>query len=226
MSYRSVKSAQYDTALDSREHDQCDSTLSNDVEVTAENVIGRKKPSFDDSAYGSYSTPAQNIDGFDHARRSFAIENARTTVEAINVLDLVSSKEDKPVSWSSLPRKDQLFILTLARLAEPVVQTSLGAYMFFMLKSFDPELSDANISARAGILTASFTFMQCLTAVIWGTLADKEWMGRKNVLIIGLAGTLVSCLGFGFSRSFYAAVFFRGFGGALNGNVGVMRTVR
>ena len=136
-----------------------------------------------------------------------------------------TEENDKPVSWSALPRKDQLLLLTLARLAEPVVQTSLGAYMFFMLKSFDESLPDSKISSQAGMLAASFTFAQCLTAVFWGRLADKEWMGRKNVLLIGLVGTLLSCIGFGFSKSFLSAAFFRGFGGALNGNVGVMRTM-
>lgn len=33
--------------------------------------------------------------------------------------------EKKPVAWSDLPRKDQLIIITIARLSEPLVQTSL-----------------------------------------------------------------------------------------------------
>jgi MFS family permease len=36
---------------------------------------------------------------------------------------------------------------------------------------------------------------------------------------------VISVLGFGFSKSFYQAMFFRTVGGALNGNVGVMRTM-
>lgn len=76
-----------------------------------------------------------------------------------------------------------------------------------------------------GILAGSFTFAQCLTAVMWGRLADKPWMGRKRVLVIGLIGTFISVLGFGFSKSFLSAILFRSLGGALNGNVGVMRTM-
>lgn len=38
----------------------------------------------------------------------------------------VSQNESKrPVPWSELPRKDQLFIITMARMSEPLVQTSL-----------------------------------------------------------------------------------------------------
>ncbi|KAJ9245303.1 hypothetical protein DTO280E4_3528 [Paecilomyces variotii] len=135
------------------------------------------------------------------------------------------SQTEKPVTWSSLPKKGQLAILTFARLSEPLTQTSLQAYMFYQLRSFDPSLPDSTISSQAGILQGCFTAAQFLTAVFWGRLADSDWMGRKRVLMIGLFGTCVSCLGFGFSRSFIAAAVFRTIGGALNSNVGVMRTM-
>ena len=54
---------------------------------------------------------------------------------------------------------------------------------------------------------------------------DRLAVGRKTVLMIGLMGTMISALGFGFSKSFVTAMIFRSLGGALNGNVGVMRTV-
>ena len=133
--------------------------------------------------------------------------------------------DEKPVTWRSLPKKTQLAILTFARLSEPLTQTSLQAYMFYQLKSFDPSLPDSTISTQAGILQGSFTAAQFLTAVWWGRLADAEWMGRKRILLIGLFGTWISCLGFGFSRSFASAVVFRTMGGFLNSNVGVMRTM-
>jgi hypothetical protein len=50
-------------------------------------------------------------------------------------------------------------------------------------------------------------------------------MGRKRVILIGLLGTAVGTLGFGFSDSFQMAMLWRLVGGALNGNVGVMRTM-
>ncbi|CAG8312116.1 unnamed protein product [Penicillium nalgiovense] len=141
------------------------------------------------------------------------------------VLRPTDGDEEKPVTWSSLPKKGQLAILTLARLSEPLTQTSLQAYMFYQLKSFDPSLPDSKISAQAGILQGSFTAAQFITAVWWGRLADAEWMGRKRVLLIGLMGTCLSCIGFGFSRSFATAMVFRTLGGILNSNVGVMRTL-
>ncbi|KAI1824288.1 MFS general substrate transporter [Xylaria intraflava] len=139
--------------------------------------------------------------------------------------EAVTTDSKQVISWRDLPRKDQLLVLTLARLSEPLTQTSLQAYMFYQLRWFDPTLPDAVISSQAGILHASFTAAQFFTALLWGRVADSKKAGRKTVILIGLLGTLVSCLGFGFSRTFYQALFFRSLGGITNGNVGVMRTM-
>lgn len=135
-----------------------------------------------------------------------------------------NEKEEK-VTWASLPHRRQLIILTLARLSEPLVQTSLQAYMFYQLKSFDESLPDSTIAAQAGLMASSFTGAQFLTAMMWGRVSDSDRGGRKLVLLIGLFGTAISCLGFGFARTFHQAMFFRTLGGALNGNIGVMRTM-
>lgn len=96
--------------------------------------------------------------------------------------------------------------------------------MFYQLKWFDPTLSDATISRQAGVLFASFTAAQLLTAILWGRLADSKRIGRRKVILVGLLGSCLSCLGFGFSTTFRQALMFRTLGGLLNGNVAVMRT--
>ena len=138
---------------------------------------------------------------------------------------LKKPEKEGPVTWMSLPRKDQLAILTLARLAEPLTERGLQAYLFYQLKSLDTSLSDSQISTQGGLLSSSFAAAQFLTAVLWGRAADSPRCGRKMVLIIGLFGTTISCLGIGFAKSFTQAIFFRALGGAVNGNVGVMRTM-
>lgn len=97
--------------------------------------------------------------------------------------------------------------------------------MFYQLKWFDPSLPDATISSQAGILHASFMAAQFVTAMLWGRVADSRSFGRKKVLLIGLLGTSLSCVGFGFSTSFWQALMFRTLGGSTNGNIGVMRTM-
>ena len=150
---------------------------------------------------------------------------ARAALPSIDHVGPVPLPAEKPVTWLSLPRKDQLAVLTLARLSEPLTQTSLGAYVFYQLKSFDPSLPDSIIASQAGILHAAFPGAQFLTAILWGRFADAEYGGRKRAISIGLLGTMVSIIGFGFSHSFAAALFFRCLGGVLNGNIGVMRTM-
>jgi MFS family permease len=125
----------------------------------------------------------------------------------------------------SLPRKDQLLLLFLCRFVDFLQVASLQAYVFYQLKSFsadDDEVSDAEIATQAGILQGCFTGAQVLTAMLWGKAADARWCGRKSVLLVGLGGTAVSCLGYGFAPSFGWAAFWRAFGGGINGTVGIM----
>lgn len=130
-----------------------------------------------------------------------------------------------PVTWLTLPRKSQLVLLGLCRVFDFLQIASLQAYMFYQLKSFDKSLSDSDVSAQAGILQGAFTAAQFATAIPWGRAADAPWGGRKFVLLVGLLGTAVSCLGVAFASSFAEAVFWRSFGGAINGTVGIIRTM-
>jgi hypothetical protein len=118
-------------------------------------------------------------------------------------------KRKQIASWSSLPRKGQLALLVISRLSEPLTQTGLQSYMWYMLKNFDQSLPDSTISSQVGMMQAAFTATQFLTAVAWGRAADSERIGRKMVLMIGLMGTMISALGFGFSKSFATAMVFR-----------------
>ena len=127
-----------------------------------------------------------------------------------------------PVTWMSLPRKDQLAILFVSRFVDFLQVASLQAYVFYQLKHMDDSLSDAHISRQAGLLQGCFTGAQVCTAILWGKAADASWCGRKWVLVIGLGGTAISCLGYGFATTFFWAAFWRVFGGAVNGTVGIM----
>lgn len=180
----------------------------------------------------SYPTsPKRTLDPpFSPNRTSFDSDTETTTLNdrtstRSNDEEEQGSDPEKPSSWASLPKKSQLAILTFARLSEPLSQTSFQAYMFYQLKSFDPSLPDSTISTQTGILQGCFTIAQFFTAVLWGRLADTAFMGRKKVLLIGLLGTCVASVGYGFSKSFVAAAVFRTMAGLLNSNMGVMRTM-
>lgn len=59
--------------------------------------------------------------------------------------------------------------------------------------------------------------------MLWGSISDRY--GRKPIILLGLAGTAVSSLAFGFARNFWIAFAARIVGGLLNGNVAVMQTM-
>ncbi len=54
--------------------------------------------------------------------------------------------------------------------------------------------------ATIGLLMASFSAMQFLFAPLWGSLSDR--IGRRPVLLVGLAGSTVSYLLFGYVTTF------------------------
>ncbi|RLV96527.1 putative membrane protein [Spathaspora sp. JA1] len=117
----------------------------------------------------------------------------------------------------------QMLIICLIRFSEPLAFTSLFPYVYFMIRDFQIAKQEQDISKYSGYLASSFAFCQFLFAVRWGKLSDR--IGRKFILLMGLAGTSISLILFGFSQNYYWALAARSLAGVLNGNVAVLRTV-
>jgi hypothetical protein len=180
---------------------------------TPSQYVGRTRPSLGIAATPS-SLPLRRPSFIDEEEQPHPVDDQSP-----------SKPKQSPVTWMSLPEKGQLAVLTLARLSEPLSERSLSAYMFYQLRWFSPEASEATIASQGGILTAAFAAAQFLTAVWWGRAADSPRIGRKRVLCVGLFGTFLACMGIGFSTNFGFALFCRIMAGFLNGNMGVMRTM-
>ena len=99
---------------------------------------------------------------------------------------------------------------------------SIFPYAYRMVQSFHITNDSSQISIYAGMLITAFAFAEFSTGVVWGRLSDR--FGRKPILIMGLIGTAMSMLLFGFAKSLPAAIIARALGGLLNGNVGVLQT--
>ncbi|TKX20625.1 MFS transporter-like protein 132 [Elsinoe australis] len=116
----------------------------------------------------------------------------------------------------------QLFILALIRVSEPIALTSIFPYAWKLVLHFN--VGDrSNASFYAGILISAFALAEALTGMYWGAYSDR--VGRKPVLLMGCVGTMLSLLVVGFSTSFWVALFGRALGGFLNGNIGVIQTM-
>ncbi|KAI9683925.1 MAG: hypothetical protein M1829_004260 [Trizodia sp. TS-e1964] len=134
------------------------------------------------------------------------------------------SKDGESVGWLSLPNKSQLFILAICRLSEPLSNTCLLPYLYYLIRHLQAESgTTAQISRRAGVVVSLFALSQFATSMLWARVADR-W-GRKPVILVGLLASILSNLGFGFAKSIPAIMFWRVLAGIGNGNVGVMRTM-
>ncbi|QDS67913.1 hypothetical protein FKW77_008472 [Venturia effusa] len=114
-----------------------------------------------------------------------------------------------------------LFILALCRICEPIAFTSIFPYIFYMVKSFGIT-SEREIAVYTGLVTSIFAIAEFSASIFWGWLSDR--VGRKPILLTGLAGTGISMLMFGFASNLPMALFARALGGFLNGNIGVILT--
>ena len=197
--------------------------LRDNVDDTPSSLDSRETD--DNAAHGQHKDSKQQRPSLATGISSIARRPSFIDEEEQPIAQAAERTKNAPVTWRSLPNKTQLFVITFSRLSEPLTERSMAAYLFYQLRWFDNEASDSNIASQGGILTAAFAAAQFLTAVWWGRAADSLWIGRKRVLLIGLFGSFVACLGIGFAKSFAQALFFRALAGALNGNVGVLRTM-
>ncbi|SMR41667.1 unnamed protein product [Zymoseptoria tritici ST99CH_1E4] len=116
----------------------------------------------------------------------------------------------------------QLVVLGICRICEPIAFMSIFPYIYYMIESFHITDDKNRIALYAGLVTSVFAAAECLGAGFWGRLSDR--MGRKPILLTGLAGTGISMLMFGFAPNLPVALLARAVGGALNGNIGVLQT--
>lgn len=68
-----------------------------------------------------------------------------------------------------------------------------------------------------GLTMATYSFAQFLSAPFWGSLSDKR--GRKPILMIGMAGSVVSYVWLGFADSLWIIFAARALNGFMAGNI-------
>lgn len=117
----------------------------------------------------------------------------------------------------------QMAVVVLIRFSEPISFTSLFPYVYFMVRDFNIAPDPTKIPTYTGYLASSFSLSQFLFCIHWSRLSDR--IGRKYVLFIGLLGSALSLVIFGFATNFYVALAARTMAGALNGNVAVLTTM-
>lgn len=92
---------------------------------------------------------------------------------------------------------------------------SIFPYVYYMILDFNITTDDRQVAIYTGLVTSAFAFAEFSTGILWGKLSDN--VGRKPILLTGLAGTGLSMILFGFAPSLPVALLARALGGLLNG---------
>ncbi len=96
----------------------------------------------------------------------------------------------------------------LLQIVEAFNSSSIFSYIGFMILDFGllagSEQPENSTGYYAGFLGAIFYVGQLGSSFVWGVLADR--FGKRPVLLLGSAGTLITCLAFGFAWSFWFAL--------------------
>ncbi|KAF8902998.1 major facilitator superfamily domain-containing protein [Mucidula mucida] len=128
--------------------------------------------------------------------------------EETHLLEAQPERKRTPLPWSQLPLTSQVIFPFAPQLMRDIGVThgderQVGYYVGFMQSLF--------------FLTQAFTVLQ------WSRLSDH--IGRKPVILSGLCGLAISMYSFGLSRTFLGLVLSRSLNGALNGNIGVIKSM-
>ncbi|KAG9021960.1 hypothetical protein FRB95_001085, partial [Tulasnella sp. JGI-2019a] len=129
--------------------------------------------------------------------------------------DAEALKQTKAVT--PLPKK-QLFVLCFMRFSEPVCYQVIFPFINEMLIFH----GISNPGYSSGLIEGIFAFAQLCTVYYWGSLSDR--IGRRPVLLYGLAGVAFFTSCFGLSLNFPMIVAFRFLSGASNGNAAVLKS--
>ncbi|KAF9244656.1 major facilitator superfamily domain-containing protein [Melanogaster broomeanus] len=123
-----------------------------------------------------------------------------------------------PLPWR------QLAILLIIQISEPLTSQVISPFAPQLIRDVGITNGDeAQVGFYVGLLHSLFFATEALTIFHWSRMSDV--IGRKPVLLIGLFGLSTSMYCFGLAKSFPGLILSRCLNGALNGNIGVMRSM-
>ncbi|KAJ3998895.1 hypothetical protein F5050DRAFT_1116223 [Lentinula boryana] len=129
-------------------------------------------------------------------------ESPLLTNETNNYTDHIQKR--RRTTPTPLP-KVQISILMLLQICEPITSQSIYPYINQLISELDITGGDERkVGYYAGLIESLFFVTEAMTVFQWSRASDH--VGRKPILLIGLAGSMISMLLFGLSKTFWALV--------------------
>ncbi|KAF9219758.1 MFS general substrate transporter [Gyrodon lividus] len=130
----------------------------------------------------------------------------------------ISKKQRTPLPWR------QLSILMLLQVSEPITSQVIAPFLPQLIRDIGiTNGEDSRVGYYVGLMYSLFFLTEACTIFHWSRVSDQ--IGRKPVLLTGLFGLSVSMYCFGLATTFWGLVLSRCLNGALNGNIGVMKSM-
>ncbi|KAF9223893.1 MFS multidrug-resistance DHA1 sub-family [Gyrodon lividus] len=118
----------------------------------------------------------------------------------------------------------QFSIIMFLQLAEPLTSQVIAPFAPQLIRDIGITNGDeTKVGYYVGLMHSLFFATQALTVLHWSRVSDH--IGRKPVVLTGLFGLSASMYCFGLARTFWGLVLSRALNGALNGNIGVMKSM-
>ncbi|KAF9244094.1 major facilitator superfamily domain-containing protein [Melanogaster broomeanus] len=131
-----------------------------------------------------------------------------------------SKKQRTPLPWR------QFSILLLLQVSEPLTSQVIAPFLPQARLIRDIGITngeESRVGYYVGLMYSLFFLTEACTIFHWSRVSDQ--IGRKPVLLTGLFGLSLSMYCFGLSTTFWGLVISRCLNGALNGNIGIMKSM-
>ncbi|KAF8640235.1 hypothetical protein AX16_010131 [Volvariella volvacea WC 439] len=129
-----------------------------------------------------------------------------------------TKKKITPLPWF------QFSLVLLLQLAEPLTSNVIYPFAPQLIREIGITNGDeTKVGYYVGLMQSLFFLTQAFTVLHWSRISDR--VGRKPVILSGLFGLSVSMYCFGLSSTFWGLVLSRSLNGALNGNIGVIKSM-
>ncbi|KAF5379724.1 hypothetical protein D9615_005691 [Tricholomella constricta] len=141
-----------------------------------------------------------------------------TQVDEETPLLQAQSVKRTPLPWF------QFSIVLFLQLAEPLTSQVISPFAPQLMRDIGiTHGNESQVGYYVGLMQSLFFLTQAFTVLHWSRISD--YVGRKPVILVGLFGLSISMFCFGLSTTFWGLVLSRSLNGALNGNIGVIKSM-